>query len=314
MKANLFFIRSLVSFVLVALATVAKGQSVDEPLPRRPTYEEGKTVSVVSASVYSPNDGPSQTVRITCLIEVKGDTVIDGKTYKKVWGWNNSEEVWPEFDYWKGSMTKKLYFMAREEGSKIFARALKDEHEMLVFDYAWRQNEVFTFENFYYQEDGVNESGDEVISPCEGMVSSIAMARGEENAQTGWMRPDGMRTYYFTTTKPMDYSDDPLLPNFYEGIGYAGEITPWNNLVFPPPTGLEWSYLNYVQAGDGTVYYDGGHGLYFPQEPVITGIEQVETNPTNTKGSLYDLNGRRLSEIPQSGVYIQDGRVKIAGK
>ena len=66
--------------------------------------------------------------------------------------------------------------MALVESSKIFARALKYEYEFLVFDYAWRQNEVFTFENFYYQVEGINELGDNVISPCEGMVSLIAVA------------------------------------------------------------------------------------------------------------------------------------------
>ncbi len=47
----------------------------------------------------------------------------------------NSEEVFPEFDTRKDSMTKKLYFMPLVESSKIFARALKHEYEFLVFDY-----------------------------------------------------------------------------------------------------------------------------------------------------------------------------------
>ena len=141
----------------------------------------------------------------------------------------NSEEVFPEFDTRKDSMTKKLYFMPLVESSKIFARALKHEYEFLVFDYVWWQNEVFTFEKFYYQEEGINESGDNVISPCEGMVSLIAVAGAKKIPQQAACVPNLL----LHSNRAIRLFRCPLLFNFYEGVGYAGEVTPWNNLAFP---------------------------------------------------------------------------------
>lgn len=52
-----------------------------------------------------------------------------------------------------------------------------------------------------------------------------------------------------------------------------------------------------MQIGDGSVYYDSGCGLYYPQESVLNGIEQVEVTLTNTMGSLYSSSGRNSPKI-----------------
>ena len=42
----------------------------------------------------------------------------------------------------------------------------------------------------------------------------------------------------------------------------------------------------------------------------VTDIKGVNANPqVERKGEIYDLMGRRLSEIPERGVYIIDGKV-----
>jgi len=43
----------------------------------------------------------------------------------------------------------------------------------------------------------------------------------------------------------------------------------------------------------------------------VTDIE-VPTTCNTTPHSLYDLQGRQLREVPQKGVYIQDGKKYIA--
>ena len=39
-----------------------------------------------------------------------------------------------------------------------------------------------------------------------------------------------------------------------------------------------------------------------------TGIEEAKSKCLETKGAIYDLQGRRLAASPAKGVYIQDGR------
>ena len=47
---------------------------------------------------------------------------------------------------------------------------------------------------------------------------------------------------------------------------------------------------------------------------VIYDLSEKETpeTPQPASGIIYDLNGRRLNGVPQKGIYIQDGKKKIA--
>lgn len=48
--------------------------------------------------------------------------------------------------------------------------------------------------------------------------------------------------------------------------------------------------------------------IYVIGEGYATGIENVNIEKEHTQQGIYDLQGRKLSHEPDSGIYIKDGK------
>ena len=202
---------------------------------------------------------------------VQGDTVIGGMAYKKI--------------YHHKDDTKRLAFMMREEGNKVYKRHL-DKDEFLFFDfgrddvgqvYNWNNvvnwmihaiDEIMVNNNLFrryccYQE--ISETRLDTIEIKEvGQVQTDYWVEGIGSARYG-IEADGLEI-------------EPRLPGFTE------------------------YFVSCYMNGECIFTEDD-----FSKPAYTTNIQKLRYKDSR-KESLYDLQGRRLTGKPAKGIYIQTGR------
>lgn len=213
---------------------------------------------------------------IDCIFTMHGDTLIGDRLYKK---------VYCQFEEHYEDKEQHYYCAVREDAYQVFIIEEKTKEEKLLYDFS-RPGELITitYNDFKFARTG----GEHRSRFLPGQRKySVCRYSGDE----------------------VDYSNDPGY--WIDGVG-----APFNN-----PFALEFSHLLFDEPKLGKEIYvltcmKDGKYIYCmewmdsPVEP--TSIDDRNHADNSQKASnLYDLQGRRLSAIPQKGVYIQNGKKKL---
>lgn len=276
-------IRILITWLLGTLGMSAMAQEMHEDY--RPMAQDGNKwemqVGIIMECIYTHY--------------IDGDTVIGGKSWKKVYN-----------TFW--GTAPSYYSAIRDEGRKVYAIAKGSTKPRLLYDFGLKK-------------------GDKVKCGMEGTAFQCLIDKGEQPdtlygfPQTFSLRLESIDTievrgtnYRRLTFKMLDalgtlimntkngdlsFMDDIV---WIEGIGSCyGPFSPWQPLL---PQGV--IYQKYMK--NNTTIFDTRDFYTGNDTNTINDFEYPNSTGKETKDKAYDLQGRRLMDKPQKGVYIKDGR------
>lgn len=266
--------------VLFAICTLAQAQT--SQLEYRPF--------AVGEKVWETQIGPIKE-NLYCY-QIDGDTILNGETWKKVY----SYVAWPQFNY--------NYFAAvRDVGNKVYAIAKGSSKPRLLYNFDLKV-------------------GNTVKCGIEGANFGCLLDAGEKpDTLFGFPFKNSLRVekidtinssytgmeYRRFTLKLVDKYDvrvdgiDDIV--WIEGIGSgAGVFSPWQ------PLPRKGGFIQRCFVGDTYIF---GQPLYYEEEdPSVVGSPQAAKKKSS---AIYDMDGRQLSQTPQKGLYIRNGK-KVAVK
>ena len=212
----------------------------------------------------------------TVAYELRGDTILDGKSYKKEWSTH-----WEDLSH----MELTGYFM-REDAGKVYRKEGHSD-EYLWFDYEANIGDTIFYDYSFVKV--VGHSDTTIV--CNGVSRTY---RGVD-VQVGYVYDSGTDYEYHLIPGHIE--------TFYEDLG----LFTIGDIVSDPSFLTEGSVteLLYVKQGD-TMLYQQEEGVLWKDN---TGINTPKSEQTNV---YYDLQGRKVTN-PVRGIYIKDGR-KVAIK
>lgn len=205
---------------------------------------------------------------------VRGDTVIDVLSYKKIYHQKDGKE--------------RLAFMMREDGSKVFKRH-PNEEEKLFFDfgrddvglvYHWKSEDFDFIANW--------------------MIFAIDSVQVNDNL---FRRYYCYLQYAKTEQDTVDERDAQYRDYWVEGIGSARYGIEANNLEMHDRAPGVTEY--FVSC------YENGKCIFTAEDfarPAYTTDMQTFRNSTLQEEPFYNLQGRMLQQTPKKGVVIQNGK------
>ena len=209
---------------------------------------------------------------IDCIFTMHGDTLINDREYKK---------VYCQFEEYYGNKEQHYYCAVREEASQVFIIEEKTAEEKLIYDFSQTGKTItLSYNDTKYVRTGGGRrydflSGQLEFSVCKLSGDEIQYSYGSSS----WI--DGVGAYNYN---PFSL-EIPFLLN-------------------EPKLGKEIFVVTCMK--DGKYIYD----LDWMAEPIeVTSInDSFQNDDSIQKNYTYDLQGRRLADKPQKGVYIKDGR------
>lgn len=206
--------------------------------------------------------------------EFRGDTIIDGKSYKKEWSTD-----WEDLSH----MELTGNFM-REEAGKVYRRS-KNSNEYLWFDYEANIGDTIFYDDCFVKVIGHSDT----TIVCNGVSRTY---KGVD-VQVGSI---------FGSDTDYEYSLVPgYVETFYEDLGLFR-----NGDVVSDPSFLTtggWIELLWLKR-DGTMLYQQEEGVLWKDN---TGIEVPKSEQADI---YYDLQGRPVAH-PMRGIYIKDGKKMV---
>ena len=266
----------LLSFVFALLGLYAAAQQY------RPFVEEGKTWRI--ASLIPLNDDPTYPVDHEYYF-MKGDTIVAGKTWKKVYHTSFS----------------KFDFLVREENKRVYYTPYPGREE-LMYDFNVAVGDTVAYRDIQGFYNG--DTAENYEKYCRNWDSIAVDTIDEVKDKAG----HAYRSYCLYRKWTYNY-DDPEDYNKSVEIGYAREA--WIECLgstgnaFQHAITTTWligsrrHVLEECSVGDEILYH---HDL--------SGITAPKLDATD-KAAIYDISGRRLQVIPQRGVYIVNGKKYI---
>ena len=233
----------------------------------RPFVEEGKRWRIVriSASTQSPAAYISY--------KMEGDTIIAGKTWKKVYEGTNLEKYW---------------ILVREENKRVYFHPyVGAQTDALLYDFNVKEGDLLSFYDiFEYSSKAQFEAKNPLLGPT--VVKKV-----EE------LENSGHRYRQIVVEYDERYSFENAKDIWTERIGSS--IHPFfrhtcHNAL---RKGSGFFLLETCAVGDEVIYHREITGLTTPQVNSIT------------NDAIYDLSGRRLQTAPQRGVYMMNGKTYI---
>lgn len=245
----------LLGILLACLLSPLISHAQSESREYLPMFDEGKTVSI-----YQNNSG-------NCVLYVDGDSLVDGRTYKKMMTYYAS------YDFLGGALSPSKPYLHRlvyQEGNKIYVRS--DGRDWLLFDYDLQEGD--SLQTLYYLPDYEESDNVEKYHWCPGVVAGIK----DFTSPSG--RP--IRRWAIKVFHP--FVNEHVVQNnyFYEGIGFDGDTWDFSPIEL---VGYAGSYLSMAVAGNGEVLWDAGEGFY----------GHFEENRTNR---ILFPEGKRISYAP----------------
>ena len=243
----------------------------------RPFVEEGKSWKYYIEATKSWWDGKEahwDTKYEHATLTIEGDTIVDGKEYKKVI-YSSDNTLFYETDF--------IYGIIREENKKVFMR----------FFFDWYYDPEFPLSEEVLMYDFDLNVGDKFVEESVNFSTTLTLQSIEEN--------DGKRIYKFSTNKDwipvMQWVEGA---GGFHGLGIEQRI--------PELTCIDCTRYTFLSLsctlGDEILCSFDEDGN------VVLGVEEIKTN-SGKDGSIYDLQGRRLNAEPERGLYIKNGK-KIA--
>ena len=248
----------------------------------RPFVEEGKTWRV--DSLIQLNDDPTYPVEHEYYF-MKGDTIVAGKTWKKVYHTSFS----------------KFDFLVREENKRVYYAPYSGREE-LMYDFNVAVGDTVAYRDIREFYNG--DTAENYERQCRNWDSVAVVATNEVIENTG----HAYRSYNLYREWTYNY-DDPEDYNKSVEVGYAREAwieclgSTGNDFQHAITTtwliGSRQYVLEECSVGDEILYH---HDLSRITAPKLDATD---------KAAIYDLSGRRLQAIPQRGVYIVNGKKYI---
>lgn len=180
---------------------------------------------------------------------ISGDTLIDGKQYKKI----------------VRDQLSNYQYALREENGKVFIVS-GSQPSKLLYDFTKKEGETVTSD--YWNASLLVEKIDTV--------------------KTG--------THYFRRFHLRQNETDEAV-TWVEGIGGEYELS-----VTVPLTGGTERFLS-CELNDSEIF---SRADFYSSE--IAKVGRVQTRCETEKSTIFDLQGRHLSEKPARGMYIKDGK------
>ena len=208
-------------------------------------------------------------------LEIKGDTIVNGKLYKKL------------------TEDNQFRFCLRQEGSRIYAIGGNFQYESLWYDFSLNPGDTITCGR--YQPVMQVMQVDTII--VNGIARRrLAMASYADNK----MIFERFGIYVGAT-----------LDIWVEGIGSVrcGALSPYECCFIIG--GYNVRLLDCYQDGQQLIDFDTMASdvplnVYFSTPVSVRPVSKPSPAPTHSV--IYDLQGRRLTQQPRKGVYIRDGQ------
>ncbi len=272
-------------FIIIALALKSCLYAQDD---YRPFVEEGKTWNYYVEATTNWWDGKEthlETEYVHTTLTINGDTVINGKNYKKVILDSDND-----FIYTFRDTSTFVFGVIREENKKVYFINYFLEFdtdyfpERLIYDFGLNMGDCFVenYGNDYW------------------VMNMELMSIKEKNDR---------RIFTFSAEDKFsnNYNENPIMIWVEGGGGYHG-------------LGLE-QILPILTCFDCTRYTFLSLSCYLGDEclcafdekgNLVSGIEEIKVERERIiKEGIYDLQGRQLKEEPTHSIYIKDGK-KIA--
>ena len=228
---------------------------------------------------------------------IDGDTVINGKTWKKVY----NSLCWPHLDY--------RYFAAlREEGKKVYAIAKGSRRPRLLYNFDLQVGSLLRCGVEGNSFHCLLDSGEQPDSLFGFEFKTYLRVESIDTVESCGTR---RRRFKLTMLDPYkDYfkpkEDGGVIGNivWVEGIGSgSGPFMPW--MPLPEPFNLTSSGILFID------YYIGRTQIFlheaFYGDYEANSLKSVANDLTG-ETTLFDLQGRRLRSQSHRGLYIRDGR------
>ena len=243
-----------------------------------PFVEEGK-VWYCSYSSFGPitTEHP-EGEGIDCAFSMCGDTLVNGREYKK---------VYCQFGEYYGDKEQHYYCAVREETYQVFIIEEEETEEKLIYDFS---------------------SPEEFLTL---IYNDFPYVRTEGWHPYGFL--SGQMEYticQFTDDGEVDYSNDPCF--WVDGVGNIGHnpfAFEFNFLPYDEPKLGKSTYVHTCMK-DGEYIYSM-EWISVPIDDPEAIDKSIYTDNSLKSSNLYDLQGRRLQHTPAKGVYIQDGKKRV---
>ena len=257
---------------------------------RVPFVVEGKAWNFVyTKNKWNAEEGKAENDYTTHYsYYLDGETEIDGQTWTNLYYTYTTSKSISE-DVEQGT---RLEGAMREADGKVYYYGAASGTSCLLFDFNLSVGESSPSDN----NEAVNralgfDGGAEVFQP-NGTLKEKKSVR----------LSGGLETTLFVFEEREDAWDWAYRTNIWlEGIG--GTWGFWPNCL-PVTTGFGWSdtYLSCTLNGEVLATSDDFSKLFYG-----TGVE-VPTKSEDATECLFDLQGRRLTQAPAKGVFIQNGK------
>ena len=245
-----------------------------------PFVEEGKVwycgYNHPGVTFHATAEDPSAK-GIDCIFTMQGDTVINGKTYKK---------VYCQFKEYYGDENQHYYCAVREENYRVYIVEEDATEEQQIYDFSdWGETIIFTHNDIKYGRDG----GIRRVKFLPGQVEfTIARFREEE----------------------LNFSYGPSMWIVAVGAPYSSNPFSKDNLDLyyrdvEPKFGKYIDVRTCMKDGE-YIYMDDWRSSHGSPITSIDDISPVDNSPIDSP--LYDLQGRRLTSQPSKGVFIKNGK------
>ena len=238
-----------------------------------PFVEEGKMWYCMAPDSYK-TDTPLRDPlgrRADCVFTMRGDTLINGKEYKKVYFM---------FEGYYGDTEQHYYCAASEEASRVFRVEADAQEEEFLYDFnSPEETLILTRNGRQFARTGYRVSG----APVELWGFVLHEAQNGEAVMT-----NGLGTWV-------------------EGVG-SHVSNPFEKefVMEKPKLGISILVAS-CWKGDELLYlYD-----WMVAPTVVDGLNPGTIIGNHSAQDYFDLQGRRLTQKPQRGVYIQQGRKVI---
>ena len=269
----------LVLFVIAAPFLAQAQQSVPSMV------EEGRVWHMAELSIYAQLVPDSLSLQIfpdgpKCRafpfdLEIKGDTIVNGKLYKKL------------------TEDDQLLFCLRQEDSRIYTIGGNFQYESLWYDFSLNPGDTITC-GLYCPVMQVMQVDTIIVNGTARR--RLAMASYADNK----MIFERFGIYVGAT-----------LDIWVEGIGSVrcGALSPYECCFIIG--GYNVRLLDCYQDGQQLIDFDTMASdvplnVYFSTPVSVRPVSKPSPAPTHSV--IYDLQGRRLTQQPRKGVYIRDGR------
>ena len=253
--------RLFILLVLFALCSGAMSQS-------HPVFEEGKCWSV-DDTLWG------EEVLATSTFVVRGDSVVNGKSYKKVY-------VTQKEDF----KDLTLYYLGRDENGVAYL--YDDGIEYYFFDF-----------NLGVGDEYISELGKlaSAADDCKFVVKEVTTIETQDGVVRKCFVVDVYE--YFADAFNPGWYEAPYPFTFIEGIGEAHFGLDVDYCI--SCTGGGVTKLRCVHNAAGNHIYGTGENCNKLSVDAVMGNHEKDD-------ALYDLHGKQLDAKPQKGVYIQSGK------